>query len=143
MVPISDDPERFEPGARLLHGDGRTVIVTGSHRHGDRFLVRFEGVESRDAAEGLRGPVYVTADELRDLDDDEFWEHDLVGCEVALADGRVVGTVTDVVPGAAHDLLAVETERGERYIPLVKAIVIATDVAAKRVLIDPPEGLLD
>ncbi len=143
VVPISDDPDRFAPGARLVHEDGRTLTVARARRHGDRFLVSFEGVEDREGAETLRGALFVDASQLRALDEDEFWTFDLIQAEVTTATGERVGAVTDVVPGSAHDLLEVETPRGPRLVPLVKAMVVAVDPDARSIVIDPPEGLLD
>ena len=142
VVVISDDPRRFEPGSSLLHADGRTLTVEHGRAHRDRFLVKFEGIESREAAEGLRGTLYVPASDARELERDEFWEHDLIGCGVFDTIGQPLGSVIAVVPGTAHDLLEVETARGTGLVPFVSDIVRETDPAARRVVIDPPEGLL-
>jgi 16S rRNA processing protein RimM len=143
VVQISDDPHRFDDGARLIHDTGRELIVESSHQHGDRFLVKFAGVDSREAAEEIRGALHVPASEARSLDDDEFWAYELEGCAVELGDGTSVGSVLRVVPGPAQDLLAIETPVGERLVPVVAEIVVAVDRAGRRIVIDPPEGLLD
>ncbi|HEX3325633.1 MAG TPA: ribosome maturation factor RimM [Actinomycetota bacterium] len=143
VLRFSDDPRRFAPGARLMHSDGREMVVESSREHRDRFLVKFAGSESRADAEMLRGELFVLPGDVRELGPGEFWPHELVGCEVHLRDGGVVGSVSAVVPGAAQDLLTVATPQGERLIPLVGAIVVEVDVEARRVVIDPPEGLLD
>jgi 16S rRNA processing protein RimM len=143
VVPISDDPRRFETGSTLLRADGTALVVESAHLHARRFLVKFEGVETRADAERLRGPLYVSEDDVRDLDEDEFWPHDLEGCAVVDVTGEAVGTLDRVIPGAAQDLLAVVTPRGERLVPLVKEIVVAVDVDGRRITIDPPAGLLD
>jgi 16S rRNA processing protein RimM len=143
VMRFSDDPQRFEPGAHLIHSDGREMVVESSRVHRDRFLVKFAGSESRPDAEGLRGDLFVPPGGVRELGPGEFWPHELVGCEVHLAGGDLVGSVAAVTPGAAQDLVTVTTARGDRLIPLVGAIVVAVDVGARRVVIDPPEGLLD
>lgn len=142
VVPISDDPTRFEPGS-VLQTERGELTVASSRRHGDRLLVHFEGIDSRDLAERLRGPLFVPAESVRALEEDEFWPHDLEGCEVVDEAGAALGTVARIAPGAAHDILVVDTPAGERLIPLVKEIVREVDVDARRVLVDPPEGLLD
>jgi 16S rRNA processing protein RimM len=143
VLRLSDDPRRFEAGARLVHADGREMVVESSRVHRDRFLVKFAGSDSRAEAEALRGDLFVPHGEERTLGPGEFWPQDLVGCEVHLARGDLVGPIAAVSPGAAQDLLTVSTTRGDRLIPLVEAIVKSVDVAARRVVIDPPEGLLD
>lgn len=144
MVPISDDPHRWEPGARLIHEDGRTVTVESSRRHkGSRLLVKFAGFDTRAAAETLRGAVYIEPQQRRALEHGEFWTEDLMGCAVVDAAGEVLGEVTAVVEGMAQDLLEVATPRGPRLVPLVGAIVTDVDVEARRITVDPPEGLFE
>jgi 16S rRNA processing protein RimM len=143
VVVISDDPQRFAPGSSLSRSDGAILTVVTSRPHGDRFLVQFEGIDSREAVTTLRGPLYVPASETRALDPDEYWHDDLVGCVVVTKEGQEVGTVTDVVAGPAQDRLQVDTPRGPRSVPMVKEIVTAVDPKAMRIVIDPPEGLLD
>jgi 16S rRNA processing protein RimM len=119
------------------------LTVQSAREHGDRFLVKFEGTDDRDAAEGLRGALYVPESEARDLESGEFWEHDLEGLAVVHATtGDAVGTVAYVQPGPAQDLLVLDTPAGERLVPFVSEIVVEVDVEAGRVRIDPPEGLL-
>ncbi|MDQ3766236.1 MAG: ribosome maturation factor RimM [Actinomycetota bacterium] len=143
VIPISDDPGRFQPGACLVHADGRVLTVETNRGHAHRLLVKFEGVDSRADAERCRGTLYIGSDDLRQLDEDEYWPHELAGCSVVDPTGASVGTVVGVVPGAAQDLLAIEAPGGERLVPIVKNIVVGVDLGDRRVTIDPPEGLLD
>jgi len=144
MVPISDDPHRFDPGSQLVHADGARLVVEGSHVHkGDRLLVKFEGVDSRDAAELIRGAVFVSEDQRRSLEEGEYWPQDLVGCRVVTVAGDEVGEISDVVEGPAQDLISVDRDGGTFLVPLVKEIVVEVDVGARRVTIDPPAGLVD
>ncbi len=142
MTVISDDPRRFEAGARLQHEDGRELVVERTRAHRDRTLVKFAGIDDRSSAEGLRGTLLVPSDEVRELAGDEFWPHEAVGCVATLVSGEEVGTVKDVVAGAAQDLLVLDTPRGERLVPLAKEIVQSVDTRQRLVVIDPPEGLL-
>ncbi len=142
VIVISDDPRRFEPGSRLHHEDGRVLTVEDARRHRDRFLVRFAGVNDREGAEVLRGALYVPVDEVRSLEEDEYWQHDIVGCDVTTRGGDAVGRVENVVNGPAQDLLEIATANGIRLVPMVKEIVVSVDTAARAVVIDPPEGLL-
>lgn len=143
VVRISDDPHRFDPGAGLTHSDGRDLVVERARPHRDRFLVKFAGIDTRTDAEGLRGALYVSVDERRELGANEFWVEDLIGLEARLLDGTSVGSVRDVVPGTVHDHLVVVVEGGDRLVPLVKEIVTGVDLEAGAVVIDPVPGLLD
>ncbi|HTX62252.1 MAG TPA: PRC-barrel domain-containing protein, partial [Acidimicrobiales bacterium] len=102
---------------------------------GDRFIVQFDGVEDRTAAERLRGveleaePVEVPG---------ALWVHELVGSAVRDATGAVLGTVTSVEANPASDLLVLESGA---LIPV--RFVTAHDAADRTVHVDIPEGLLD
>lgn len=143
VVVISDDPGRFDPGSVLHTEAGDRLTIEQARRHGDRFLVKFEGCDTRADAERLRGPLYVAAEQARALDDDEYWHDDLVGLAVVSPDGSEVGRVAAVVSGPAQDLLDVTTPAGSRLVPVVKEIVVSIDVDGGRVVVDPPAGLLD
>ena len=144
LMKFSDDPHRFDPGSVLLHEDGRELVIEESRVHGgNRFLVRFAGVDTREGAVGLRGSVYVTEESRRKLGAGEYWVEDLKDLEVVLTSGERVGTISDVITGSAQDLLEIETGYGTRLIPVVPEIVTLVDTDAGRVVIDPPAGLLD
>lgn len=137
---ISDDPRRFETGARLLHEDGRVLIVESARPHRDRLLVKFEAIGDRESAQGARGALYVDRGDRRDLQKDEYWPDDLIGCVVSHTDGTRIGIVTDVTSNGAQDLLIVD---GQHYVPMVGALIASVDVNAKSIVVDPPEGLFE
>ena len=143
VVRISDDPHRFDTGSELLHSNGRTLVVEHARDHRNRFLVKFVGVGTREEAEAVKGTLFVPADQARDLDEGEYWEREVVGCKAVTPEGTRIGTVTDVIPGPAQDLLEIETGHGTSLVPFVSEIVTSVDTAARRVVIDPPEGLLE
>jgi 16S rRNA processing protein RimM len=144
----TDEPdERFAPGAVLsVDGPVAELTVDRTHWHSGRLLVTFRGVNDRNAAEALRGlllEVERGEDELP-ADPDEFYDSSLVGCEVVGMDGVLVGSVTEVVHLPVQDLLAVRTpDDRDVLIPFVSAIVPEVDPAGRRIVIDPPPGLLE
>jgi 16S rRNA processing protein RimM len=143
VLPLSDDPARWQPGSRLIHENGNELVVENSRQHRDRLLVKFAAIDDRSAAEGMRGALFVSEEGQRELAEDEFWTRDLVGCTVVLTDGTEVGRIESVVSNPSQDLLVVTTNAGETLVPAVKEIVRSVDPEAKRVTIDPPEGLLN
>lgn len=143
VVPISDDPQRFAPGSRLVHSSGRELTVEASRAHGARLLVKFDDVNGREAAERVKGALYIRPEALRELEPAEYWHHEIVGCRVETAGGEELGRVTDVLSRSAQDLLVVATARGERLVPMVEEIVVAIDPANRRIVVDPPSGLLE
>jgi len=120
------------------------VRAVGSGRRGEARLA-LEGVDSRDAAEALRGRlVQARVDQLGPLAAGEYYQYQLVGCRVEDAAGRVLGVVRGVWETGAPDVLVVEREaQRELLIPAVSGILREVDVAARRIVIDPPEGLVD
>jgi 16S rRNA processing protein RimM len=143
VMPISDDPGRFSAGSELRHERAGALVVASARRHRNRLLVRFDGIATRSAAESLRGALYVEPGQLRELSPHEYWEHELIGCTVVDRAGAEVGRVERIVAGAAQDLLAVGTARGDRLVPAVREFVVQVDVEARRIVIDPPAGLLE
>ncbi|WP_309113983.1 ribosome maturation factor RimM [Saccharothrix sp.] len=146
----TDSPEqRFAVGSALVgklrDGTRRTLTVAAARNHSGRLLVRFEEVLTRDVAELLRGTLlFVSTDDLPPTGDpDEFYDHELEGLRAELLDGTVVGTVGEVVHGPAGELLVIKRESGEALVPFVRQIVPTVDVPGGRVVLDPPEGLLD
>jgi 16S rRNA processing protein RimM len=147
----TDEPElRFAVDtvlrARLRDGTPRPLTVAAARRHGERLLVRFAEVLTRDVAETLRGALLLV--DIADLppsgDPDAFYDHELEGLGAELSDGTQVGTVLEVIHGPGGDLLALELPDGrEVLVPFVRAIVPEVDPAGKRVVLDPPEGLLE
>jgi 16S rRNA processing protein RimM len=143
VVPISDDPRRFQPDSKLIRDTGQPLVVESSRRYRHRLLVKFAGVNTRTDAEELRGPLFVSRHEQRTLQEDEYWPRDLEGCAVVDTAGRALGRVVGIVPRPVQDLLRIETGEGERLVPLVKDIIVSVDTDARRVTVDPPAGLLD
>ena len=150
--PASDFPERFTaPGRRWLRSPqgGEPIEIQlkkGRQLPGKSlFVVRFEGIENRSAAETLVGQeVLVSAYDRPELGDGEFHLLDLLGLEARLtANGPAIGTVSDLISGG-NDLLEVTTADGRKLlIPFVEAIVPDVQLKAGWLLLTPPPGLLE
>ena len=146
---LTDRPEvRFAAGAEVLL-DGEPVVVASGRPHQGRWLVRFEGIGDRTAAEGLRNAVLTAPPLPGDDDTDTFWVHELVGLTVLDEDGAVVGEVVDHVelpPAAGYDMLELRRPSGTTMLlPAVDDLVEARqdDDGLVLVVVDPPAGLLD
>ncbi len=147
----TDDPEaRFAPG-NVLRAKGsdrseRNYAVAAVRPHGSRLLLRLDGVADRDAADALRGSLFVIDSEhLPPIDEpDTYYDHQLEGLAVRTTSGDDVGTVAEVLHTAAGELLAVKrADETELLVPFVSAIVISVSLDSHIVEIDPPEGLLE
>jgi 16S rRNA processing protein RimM len=140
----TDFPEtRFRKGAKVTTAKG-VLTITGSRPQGDRWVVRFEGFDSIEAVEPLRDTeLQVEPDALGALPAGQYYLHDLVGCAVETVDGRHVGPVAVVYTGAAQAVLGITGPAGEILVPMAGDICREVDVAARRIVIAPPEGLLE
>jgi 16S rRNA processing protein RimM len=145
----TDDPEaRFAAGSVLATDPAEVgpLTVTEARNHSGKLVVSFAGYTDRSAAETLSGVRLVidSADLPPSDDPEEFHDHELVGLAAVLGDGTPLGSVTEVVHGPAGDLLAIAREGGgEVLVPFILEFVPEVDVAGGRVVLTPPEGLLD
>ena len=146
--PETDFPEeRFRQGARLWtrRRDGAPVnleVVT-MRMHQGRPVILFSGIGSMNDAELLASQELRTDEVDTDLlPDGEFFHRDLIGCEVVTEAGELVGRVTGVLDDSAQARLVVAGRRSELLIPLADEIC-TVDVAAKRITVRPPDGLLE
>jgi 16S rRNA processing protein RimM len=146
--PDTDFPEeRFRPGAELFierHGAVEPLRVTSLRFHRARPVIGLDGIATMNDAEALAGrELRVPVDRLAPLPPQVYYRHDLIGCAVEAADGRYIGAVADVEGSLHGSRLVVDGAQGEILIPLVAEICREIDTAAKRIVIEPPEGLLD
>jgi len=149
VTPLTDHPERFERVRECVLWDAtrderETRRITTARRHGDTLLVTFAGCASPEDARALVGRLIALprADALPPPDG-SFYPWQLEGARVTTEDGRLVGHVTGIEHSGAQDLWVVAGEGREHLIPAVPDIVLDVDVAAGRVVIRPPDGLLD
>jgi 16S rRNA processing protein RimM len=134
---ITDRTERVEPGATLRAGTQWLTVAT-SRPMGGRWLVHFEGIDDRTAAEGYVGRTLLAAPlpPSDDEHDDDLWVHDLIGARVVEVDGTDRGTCVSVLANPAHDLLELD---GGALVPVTFVVTAADGV----VTIDPPDGLFE
>jgi 16S rRNA processing protein RimM len=144
----TDFPEdRFRAGAELfIERDGAVepVTIVAARFQGDRPVIALSGVADIEAAEALAGrELRVPVERLAALPRGTYYRHDLVGCSVETRAGGHVGVVTEVEGTLAGSRLVVRTGEGDVLVPLADEICPTIDPAGKRIVIDPPEGLLD
>ena len=139
--------ERFRPGAqltaRLAGGRLASLSVVAVRYHQGRPMLTLDGYDSIDDAERLAGAeLFVPERELGALPPGTYYHHQLVGCEVVTVDGTSVGAVSAVEGEMGASRLVVRSRRTEVLIPFVDALCIV-DLDAKRIVVTPPDGLLE
>ncbi|WP_035074892.1 ribosome maturation factor RimM [Maridesulfovibrio zosterae] len=123
----------------------RRFVVQSSRRHKGRILVTFKGIDGRDQADALRGmEVMVREADLPQVEDDEVYMHELEGMSVELDDSTVIGTISNFILAPGQETWVITASDGKEILfPAVEEFVLSVDLDAEKVVIDPPEGLLD
>jgi 16S rRNA processing protein RimM len=141
-VSLSSKPERFE-NLRTVHlfGTGEKYEVESTWFHDATLIFKFRGVDSISEAEKLSGSeVRVPFSERVTLEPDEYFETDIVGCDVIdRRTGESLGRVSAWLDGGGAGLLEV----GDLLIPFARAICVEIDPGARRIAVELPEGLQD
>jgi 16S rRNA processing protein RimM len=139
--------ERFTPGRVLLVGTGdhlQPTRIRDVRFHQGRPILALDGVDSMNDAEALAGAeLRVDAATLAPLPAGTFYRHDLVGCEVSDTNGRVLGRVAAVDGPMERSWLVVNGDRGEILIPLAADICVDVDPQRARIVVSPPDGLIE
>jgi 16S rRNA processing protein RimM len=128
----TDRTERLTKGNVLLTAKGPLTIVSAA-KHQERWRVRFDGYDDRNAADTLHG-LALHAEAIDDPD--AYFVHELIGCEVVDRDGTTIGEVVSVEANAAHDMLVLGDDT---LIPLVFVVARKPGI----LVVELPEGLLD
>jgi 16S rRNA processing protein RimM len=140
----TDDPDlRFKVGSKLTLDSGQELTIKSSRWHNQILLLGFEEVNDRNQIEALRDQLISSQVDLSALAPGEYHYQQLIGCQVYLQNNELVGQVSEVVKLPGQDLLSVDKNGSQVLIPMVKQIIISIDILAKKIVVNPPEGLLD
>ena len=145
---LTDFPERFEDVDELTlvapSGEPRPAKLEDFWFQKDRVVLKLAGYDDVDRAKELVGYEFAVPDSERvPLEEDEFYDWELEGCTVKAGD-RSIGQVQSVLKTGGTEILVIADDSGkEQLVPLAADIVVKIDTAARVILIDPPEGLLE
>ena len=131
-------PVTDENGERMFELEVKRMTKT-------QVVARIKGVMDRNAAEALQGlRIYILREVMPPTEDDEFYCEDLVGLSAETVDGKSLGNVLSLQEFGAGEMLEIGRRRGgTMLVPFTKDIVPRVDLEARRVVIDPPPGLLE
>jgi len=148
VEPWTDSVDRFKEisNVTLVSPDEehtREVRIESARGHGDRALVKFAGIGSPEEIQPLQEwTIEIPESEARALEPDEYFLHDLEGLHLVDADGRDRGEIIEVYEGGGGVLLNVRRLDGKTYeVPFAKSICTEIDLAAKKIVVDLPEGI--
>lgn len=143
------EEERFKKGSKLLITRGnqliREVVVQSYRNHKNFLLVKFEGINSVEEAEKLKNlQIKIDSDEVGELEENEFYFHQIIGCEVFDENDKNLGEIIDILTPGANDVWVIKGENGkEILIPYIEDVVKKIDITSKKVNIEVMEGLID
>ena len=143
------EEERFKKGSKLLITRGnqliREVVVQSYRNHKNFLLVKFEGIDSVEEAEKLKNlQIKIDLDEVGGLEENEFYFHQIIGCEVFDENDKNLGEIIDILTPGANDVWVIKGENGkEILIPYIEDVVKKIDITSKKVNIEVMEGLID
>ncbi|ASN05748.1 ribosome maturation factor RimM [Virgibacillus necropolis] len=146
---ISDFDDRFEVGETLLlvmENKQPIQLEIDSHRTHKGFeLISFKGFNNINDVEHFKGSyLKITESQLTDLEEDEYYYHEIIGCNVYSINEEMLGTIKEILSPGANDVWVVKQPKGkDLLIPYIEDVVKSIDIDAKKVVIEPMEGLLD
>jgi 16S rRNA processing protein RimM len=143
----SDLPDRFEQLDKVYlvtpTGERQVTIRSVRPQAGREIWICLAEVKDRELAMGLRGATLeIDAADRPEPPPGEYYYDQLEGLRVVDESGKLLGTISQVIPRGAQDLYSVTTEKGEFLVPATDTIVKKIDLAAGLVVINPPAGLL-
>ncbi|MDF2556309.1 MAG: rRNA-processing protein RimM [Bacillales bacterium] len=151
VLSITDFPEeRFVKGekvAAFMPGKKEPVTFTikSVRPHKQFYLLTFEGYEDINLVEKFKGAeLKISEDQLFELDEDEFYYHEIIGCEVFNEKETLIGTITEILTPGANDVWVVRTpNKKEVLIPYIESVVKIINIDEKKIVIEEMEGLFD
>jgi len=146
VLPMTDRLDRFKNLEWVyIEGQDKKWIIKDVIIRSKDVILLLEGLDTIEKVEPLRGKYLLTdEDQRQELEDDQYYVVDLIGLQVHLVDGEMIGTLIQVIPTGAHDIYVVKSINGEKewMIPAVKAFIKDISLEDGKVLVEPIEGLL-
>ncbi len=145
VKPLTDFPQRFAPGSLLYLGEEtfqREVVASRPHR--GMLLIKLSGLSDRNAVEHLRGSyLFIAREEAMPLEEDEYYEDELVGLMVETMEGELLGELVEIMWTGANEVYIVQGPRGEALIPAIAQVVQEVDLEAGVMRVSLLPGLVD
>ena len=150
VEPWTDSPSRFEElsAVTLVSPDEtqtRAMAIEGVRVHGERALVKFAGIDAPEDVQLLQNwTIEIPEEDARELEEDEYFLHDLIGLTLIDGEGRERGVIEDIAEGGGGILFRVKRANGKTYeLPFAADLCTEIDLNAKRMVVNLPEGLDD
>ncbi|MGG4127887.1 ribosome maturation factor RimM [Paenibacillus illinoisensis] len=149
IMPLTDFPEvRFAKNAELylFTPDNHPVLVhvESARLHKNMYIVRLKEYGNINEVEKFKGGIAkVSKENLAELEENEYYFHQIVGCTVVTEEGENLGTISEILTPGANDVWVVKTAAGkEILLPVIDDVVLDVNVNEKLVKVHLMEGLL-
>jgi 16S rRNA processing protein RimM len=144
----TDFPERFAPDVELYLGEElEKVTITAARPHQGQLLLQFDGIHDRDEAEAIRGLwLFIPEEDAVALEEDTYFVHDIIGLSVQTSDGRLLGTVEEVLFTGANEVYVVATPgepRREILLPAIADVIREVNLEQGILTVELLPGLID
>ncbi len=145
VLPLTDDPKRFEDLNHVFVGDNKLKLeITKVGYVKGNVLVHFKNLENINDVEKFKNSVvWIDVKDKVKLPKDSYFLDDIIGLEVFLTDGTNIGIVKDILQPGANDVYVVKDGKKEHLIPAIKDVIKEVNLEEKRMVIDPLEGTLE
>ena len=143
---LTDFPERIQPGFVLLFGEEHTPVTIKTRRsHNQGLLLSFEELPALEDIEHLRNnQLYVKVDDVPELEEGEFYHHQIIGFQVIDEQGEELGHLAEILETGANDVYIVRPKEGkELLLPATSEVILEIDAAKKQITARLIPGLID
>jgi 16S rRNA processing protein RimM len=142
VAPDTDNPRRFARGSRLLIAGAPYTVDRVTTSADGLLLIKLREIRNREDAALMKGePVLVRASDLPALPEDTYYHYQLIDMTVVDTAGAELGRLTEVISTGANDVYVVTGDGSELLVPALAGVVVAVDVAERRMTIAVPEGI--
>lgn len=144
MEVLTDFPERLRKGGTVYLGDHRTAQrIRGRRAHDEGLLIAFEGYETPEGVAALRNQwVYVRADQIPELEEGEYYHHQIIGLRAVAEDGAPLGKVVEILETGANDVYVIRgNSGGEILVPAVDDFILDVNLRTGEMMVRLIEGM--
>lgn len=150
IIPTTDFPEtRFAEKSELIlqqpdSNNNVSVTVERSRLHKNMYIVKFAQFDNINDVEKYKGwMLKVSEEQLDELEDDEYYYHEIIGCKVVTDEGEELGVIEEILSPGANDVWVVKPAKGKSILlPVIDDVVLEVDVQEKIVKVHIMEGLI-
>ena len=138
----TDFPQRFAPGSKV-YINRQPMTIDSAEWHGDKLVIKLNTIDSIEDARKLRGKtIEIHRNQVHPLPEGQYYHFQLIGLEVWTTQGKLLGSITEIITTGSNDNYVVRGAKGETLIPAIEDVVKSIDLDKGCLVIEPIEGLL-